>query len=151
MPLLHLSLRLIDFYSPSLRWFLQAVTGSDRPSYRPILLHLLHLIGFYSPSLRWFSQVPVSLNCSLSCLYCIGRFSLLVSTVLPSVGSQVQAGSDRPSYRPILLHLLHLIGFYSPSLRWFSQVPVSLNCSLSCLYCIGRFSLLISTVLPPLY
>ena len=84
MPILHLSLHLIGFYSPSLRWFLQALTGSDRTSYRPILLHLLHLIGFYSPSLRWFSQVPVSLNCSLSCLYCICRFSLLISTVLPA-------------------------------------------------------------------
>ena len=54
-PTLLLSLRPINFYSPSLSWH-SINTGELRlPSYRPILLLSLRPINFYSPSLRWHS------------------------------------------------------------------------------------------------
>ena len=115
MPLLHLSLRLIDFYSPSLRWFLQAVTGSDRPSYRPILLHLLQLIGFYSPSLRGFAStgglrsplLQTHTASFASSYWLLQPFSPLVFT---------SAGELKLlSFMPILHRSLQLVDFYSPS------------------------------------
>ena len=54
-PTLLLSLRLINFYSPSLRWHFVSTGGLRLLSYRPTLLLSLRLINFYSPSLRQHS------------------------------------------------------------------------------------------------
>ena len=55
IPILLLSLQLIKFYSPSLRWF--ASTGGLRLlSCMPILHLSLKLINFYSPSIRSFAS-----------------------------------------------------------------------------------------------
>ena len=76
-----------------------------------------------SEKLRYpcFSQVPAGSDCPLSCLYCICRFNSLIVTVLNSTGFQQVTGSDCPSYRPIIHQSLHLIGFYSSSLRKFAS------------------------------
>ncbi|WP_314327748.1 hypothetical protein, partial [Oribacterium sinus] len=50
-----------------------------------------------------FSQVPAGSDCSLSCLYCICRFSFSISTVLRFAGYlQALTGVDYPKLRPIL-------------------------------------------------
>ena len=55
IPILHLSLQLIDFYSPSLRRF-ASTGGLGLLSFIPILHLSLQLIKFYSSSLRWFAS-----------------------------------------------------------------------------------------------
>ena len=65
--------------------------------------------------------VPAGSDCPLPCLYCSCRFNSLIVTVLNSTGFQQVTGSDCPSYRPIIHQSLHLIGFYSSSLRKFAS------------------------------
>ena len=52
MPILHHSLQLFDFYSPSLRRGSVGTGGLRLLSFMPILHHSLQLFDFYSPSLR---------------------------------------------------------------------------------------------------
>ena len=113
------------------------------------LLHLsFQLIGFYSPSLRGFAStgglrlplLQAHTASFASSYWLLQPFSPLVFT---------SAGELKLlSFMPILHRSLQLVDFYSPSRRWFLQVLTGSDCSLSCLYCICRFSLLISTVLP---
>ena len=75
-----------------------------------------------SEKLRYpcFSQVPAGSDCPLSCLYCISRYnSLMLQSFSPQVFASI--GLGLPSYRPIIYQSLHLIGFYSSSLRKFAS------------------------------
>ena len=116
-----------------------------------------------SEKLRYpcFSQVPAGSDCPLPCLYCISRYNSLIVTVLLFAGFQQVTGSDCPSYRPIIHQSLHLIGFYSSSLRKFastgglglpSSMPI-LHKSLQFIDCYGpslrRFSASIGLGLSP--
>ena len=60
IPILHLSLQLIDVYSPSLSRFSQ-VSGSDYPNFRPILHKPLIFYCFKSLSL-WQNLQPVAIR-----------------------------------------------------------------------------------------
>ena len=102
IPILLLSLQFIDFYSPSLRWF-ASTDGLRLPSFIPILLLSLQLIDFYSPSLRWLSANISKLRLPLLQTHTASVASVywFLQFFLPLILAS-RAGSDCPSYRPIL-------------------------------------------------
>ena len=86
MPILHHSLQLFEFYSPSLRRGSVGTGGLRLLSFMPILHHSLQLFDFYSPSLRRGSVSTDGLRLPpITDLYCIRatfsywiRFSLVM-------------------------------------------------------------------------
>ena len=107
----------------------QQVTGSDCPSYRPIIHQSLHLIGFYSSSFRKFASTGgLRLPSSMPILQLSLQF---IDCYSPSLRRFASTGGLRlPSFMPILHQSLQFIDCYSPSLRRFSQVSGS-DCSLT--------------------
>ena len=92
-----------------------------------------------------FSQVPAGSDCSLPCLYCFGRFTRLISTVLPAAGLQVPR--DKIASLTDLLCINRFTQLISIVLPFEGlQVATSSDYLLPCLYCICRFDFLSSTV-----
>ena len=144
IPILLLSLLLIDFYSPSLHRFRQVSAGSVYSlSYLHCFSRFILLISTVLPAAD--VQVTRDQITPLAGLYCFCRFILLISTVLPFAGFlQVSVSLDCSSFIPILLHSLQLIDFYNPSLHCFRQVSAGQITPLTVPYCFSRLTLLIS-------
>ena len=94
-----------------------------------------------SEKLRYpcFSQVPAGSDCPLSCLYCISRYNSLIVTVL------LFAGFRKYRARIALLQTyytssLHLIGFYSSSLRKFASIGLRLPSFMPMLHLLLQFT-----------
>ena len=93
-----------------------------------------------------FSQVPAGSDCSLSYLYCICRFSRLISTVLPAADMQVTR--DKITTLTVLYcfcRFSRLISTVLPAADL--QVTQDQIIPPLDLYCFCHFILLISTVL----
>ena len=82
MPILHHSLQLFDFYSPSLRRGSVGTGGLRLLSFMPILHHSLQLFELYSPSLRRGSVSTDGLRLPLLQAYVASERFLILNMVL---------------------------------------------------------------------
>ena len=106
--------------------FFASTGGLRLLSFMPILLRSLHQIDFYSPSLRQSSITTCGLGLLSFMPYCFGRFTSLISTVLPFAGFRKYRAQTVPHsglyYRKFFLILFLQIPFQASLLVGFTYL-----------------------------